>query len=568
MHIPKPTFEKILLESGLVTKDDIALAYAESLHSGKDILDTLVSLGKMSDTHVAELLHDHYGYPIVDVRRETIDPENILLLPQLYMKGKRVVVLTYDKENNTATLGMVDPGDYDAIVFVEKKLGVTVSPRVITPTSLAQALKQYKKETGISFDVRVAEGVEAARGLVGREEDAAKSIPVTEMLDAIIEHAIALSASDIHLEPLEHSLVVRFRIDGVMQEVATLPKDVALPLTARVKILASLRIDEHRAPQDGRFRASSDGVEVVDIRVNVMPIFHGEKVEMRLLRSAGRPITFRELGFGRVQESILAEEVKKPHGMVLVTGPTGHGKTTTLYAILNLLNSPKVNITTIEDPIEYEFPRVNQTQVNPKAGITFANGLRSLLRQNPDIIMIGEIRDDETMDIGVHAALTGHLVLSSLHTNDAPSALPRLIDMGAEPFLLSSTINAIVAQRLVRRICTSCIYSYKTPPDVARAIKNEIKVLGDKHIKKIPESLYKGKGCPVCGGTGFQGQVGIFEILQMNENIRDLTIKGVATSKIRLQAIKDGMVTMFEDGLTKVEQGVTTVEELLRVVRE
>ena len=264
----------------------------------------------------------------------------------------------------------------------------------------------------------------------------------------------------------------------------------------------------------------------------------------------------------------MEQEIKKPHGMILVTGPTGHGKTTTLYAVLNILNTPKVNITTIEDPIEYELPRVNQTQVNVKAGVTFGNGLRALLRQNPDIIMIGEIRDAETVEIAVHSALTGHLVLSSLHTNDAPSAVPRFIDMGAQPFLLASTINLVVAQRLVRKICSSCIESYKITPEIERLVSAQIELSYDKHIQEVPKNLFRGKGCRICGNSGFQGQIGIFELFKVTDAIRDLILKSASAPEIRKTAVKEGMTTMFEDGLKKVEKGITTIEEILRVVRE
>jgi type II secretory ATPase GspE/PulE/Tfp pilus assembly ATPase PilB-like protein len=383
----------------------------------------------------------------------------------------------------------------------------------------------------------------------------------------VVEHAATLNASDIHFEPLEKEVLVRFRIDGVMQEMVILPTVIAPLLVARVKILANLQIDEHRVPQDGRFRFEMDDASNVDVRVNIMPVFHGEKVEMRLLRNSARPLTLHDLGLSPESTELLVEEIKKPHGMILVTGPTGHGKTTTLYAILHLLNTPAVNITTIEDPVEYEFPHVNQTQVNVKAGVTFANGLRALLRQNPDIIMIGEIRDNETVDIAVHAALTGHLVLSSLHTNDAPSALPRLLDMGAPAFLLASTINVVVAQRLVRRICSNCITSYKTPAEVTKLIKTQT-VLGESKGERIPETLYRGKGCHVCGGSGFQGQIGIYEMFRVTDTIRALLLKETPIAEIRTEAIKEGMVTMFEDGLKKVELGTTTIEEVLRVVHE
>ena len=396
----------------------------------------------------------------------------------------------------------------------------------------------------------------------------AEAVPTVTILDSIVEHAIALNASDIHFEPMQKEVLIRYRVDGVLHEILGLHKSIEPILVARVKILANLQIDEHRVPQDGRFRFEIEEGSIVDVRVNVMPVMHGEKVEMRLLKSSARPLTLEELGLSAKAVKIVREEIKKPHGMILVTGPTGHGKTTTLYAVLHILNTSEVNIVTIEDPIEYEIHRVNQTQVNTKAGVTFANGLRSLLRQNPDIIMIGEIRDNETVEIAVHSALTGHLVLSSLHTNDATAALPRLLDMGAPAFLLSSTVNMVIAQRLVRKICASCVESYKTTPEIKRLINAQLALIGDAHVKNIPGTIFKGKGCKVCGLTGFQGQIGIFETLSVSDAIRELLLAQKPVGDIRKQAIKEGMTTMFEDGLEKVEKGITTIEEIIRVVRE
>ncbi|MDP1892301.1 MAG: GspE/PulE family protein, partial [Gemmatimonadaceae bacterium] len=405
----------------------------------------------------------------------------------------------------------------------------------------------------------------------GGETDLAKlaeAVPTVTILDNIIEHAIALNASDIHFEPMQKEVLIRYRVDGVLHEILGLHKSIEPILVARVKILANLQIDEHRVPQDGRFRFEIEEGSIVDVRVNVMPVMHGEKVEMRLLKSSARPLTLEELGLSAKAVKIVREEIKKPHGMILVTGPTGHGKTTTLYAVLHILNTSEVNIVTIEDPIEYEIHRVNQTQVNAKAGVTFANGLRSLLRQNPDIIMIGEIRDNETVEIAVHSALTGHLVLSSLHTNDATAALPRLLDMGAPAFLLSSTVNMVIAQRLVRKICASCVESHQTTPEIKRLINAQLALIGDARVKNIPKTIFKGKGCKVCGQTGFQGQIGIFETLSVSDAIRELLLAQKPVGEIRKQAIKEGMTTMFEDGLEKVEKGITTIEEVIRVVRE
>ncbi|MDD5152390.1 MAG: GspE/PulE family protein [Candidatus Pacebacteria bacterium] len=572
MHIKEQKLKEIVKESGLVSEEDFIGAHNEAERSGQTIINVLIGTGKIPEDYFTELLSPYYGVPVVNLKKENIDPATLELIPEVYAKSKNIVLFDYDKQNETAKLAMQDPFDYDTIEFVRAKLKIWLQPYLSTQTSLRYGLKHYKQKIGMEFSEAISDNIEQSL-VVAEEKDLSKTataIPIVGILNNVLEHAVTLLASDIHFEPLERGLLVRFRIDGIMTEILSLPKEIAPILVARVKILANLQIDEHRVPQDGRFRFEMDDGANIDVRTNIMPVFNGEKVEMRLLRSAVRPLSLKDLGVSEPDIEILNDEIKKPHGMILVTGPTGHGKTTTLYAILHILNTPSVNITTIEDPIEYEFPRVNQTQVNLKAGITFANGLRALLRQNPDIIMIGEIRDNETVDIAVHAALTGHLVLSSLHTNDAPSALPRLLDMGAPAFLLSSTVNLIVAQRLVRRICTSCTESYRATPEVVRLIKAQIELGGGGKTSQIqiPATLYRGKGCQVCGNSGFTGQIGIFEVLRVNEEIRELLLKEVPISEVRKKAIENGMTTMFEDGLDKVERGVTTIEEIIRVVKE
>ncbi|KKU82195.1 MAG: Type II secretion system protein E, partial [Parcubacteria group bacterium GW2011_GWA1_47_8] len=428
MHITEEKLKSIVLESGLVNADDFTVATEEARRSGQSIANVLIGTEKIPEDYFGELMSSYYRVPIVNLKKETIDPQVLGLIPEVYAKSKNIVLFAYDKEKGIAKLAMLDPFDYDTIEYVRAKLGAWVEACLTTTQSLRYGLKHYKKKIGMEFSEIISENIEQSL-VIASETDLSKTataMPIVSILDNIIDHATALNTSDIHFEPLERELLVRFRIDGIMQEILSLPQAIAPILVARVKILGNLQIDEHRVPQDGRFRFERDDGSNIDVRVNIMPVFHGEKVEMRLLKSQARPLTLGDLGVSDEGVGILEIEIKKPHGMILVTGPTGHGKTTTLYAILHILNTPSVNITTIEDPIEYEFPRVNQTQVNAKAGITFANGLRALLRQNPDIIMIGEIRDNETVEIAVHAALTGHLVLSSLHTNDAPSALPRL----------------------------------------------------------------------------------------------------------------------------------------------
>lgn len=569
MHITEEKLKSILFESGLVSDEDFLSARDESRRGGQSISNILIGSGKVPEDYFAELLSPYYGAPVVNLKKETIDTATLELIPEMYAKSKNIVLFAYDKEKEGAKLAMLDPFDYDTIEYVRARLGVWVTPYLTTFTSLRYGLKQYKKKIGMEFNQIISENIEQSLSIASDTDlsKTATAVPIVTILDNIIDHAVTLNTSDIHFEPLEHEFLVRFRIDGIMSEILSLPKAIAPILVARVKILGNLQIDEHRVPQDGRFRFEMDDGANIDVRVNIMPVFHGEKVEMRILKSSARPLTLKDLGLSDEGNTILQTEIKKPHGMILVTGPTGHGKTTTLYAILHILNTPLVNITTIEDPIEYEFSRVNQTQVNVKAGITFANGLRALLRQNPDIIMIGEIRDNETVEIAVHAALTGHLVLSSLHTNDAPSALPRLLDMGAPAFLLSSTVNLVIAQRLVRRICTSCIESYLASPETGRLIKAQVALLGDT-VENIPTTLYRGRGCKVCGNSGFHGQIGIFELFRITEGVREFILREAPVSEVRRKAIEEGMTTMFEDGLNKVEKGITTIEEILRVVSE
>ncbi len=571
MHITAGKLKDILVASGIVSESTFNSAKEESARLGQTVPNVLIGRGDITEKYLVELLGPYVGAKMVDLERITIPTETLELLPEAYAKSKNVVLFEYDKEKHVVKLAMVDPLDYDTIEFLRAKLNTWVEPFFTTSSSLKYGLKQYKKNIGDQFNEVISENVKKFLAAGGETDitKLAKAVPIVVILDSIIEHAIALNASDIHFEPLEKELLVRYRVDGILHEILSLHKVVESILVARVKVLADLRIDEHRMPQDGRFRFEVEEGVTIDIRVNVMPTLHGEKVEMRLLESSARPLSLEELGMSSAAAGLVKTGIKKPNGMILVTGPTGHGKTTTLYAVLHLLNVPEVNITTIEDPIEYEIPRVNQTQVNVKSGITFANGLRSILRQNPDIIMVGEIRDNETAEIAVHAALTGHLVLSSIHTNDAPSALPRLLDMGVEAFLVAPTVNMVIAQRLVRKICTTCIASYQPAPELTRLLMAQIALAGESHIKTIPKVLYRGMGaCKVCGGTGFHGQIGIFEILQLSEKIRALLIDKVSVDIIRKEAIKAGMVTMFEDGLNKAETGATTIEEVLRVVRE
>lgn len=390
---------------------------------------------------------------------------------------------------------------------------------------------------------------------------AAEKLPVITILDTIFEYAVAERASDIHIEVQDKEVVVRFRIDGVLRDMVKLPRGIEEALIARIKILSNLKLDERRIPQDGRYKFDLSG-DIVSLRISIIPGFYGENVVMRLLRESARPLSLEELGITGRNREIVEENMNKPHGMILVTGPTGSGKTTTLYSILNILNTIKVKICTIEDPIEYGVNRVSQIQINPKAGLTFAAGLRALLRHDPDIIMVGEIRDGETAEIAVHAALTGHLVLSTLHTNDAAGTIPRILDMGVEAYLAASTINMVIAQRLVRKICGQCRMEYKPDPAFMAKLTEDFGSDTSRY------RFFKGKGCSECGGSGFTGRIGIYEILPVTENIRALVVKKVSSDDIIAEAQKEGMISMFEDGIDKVTNGMTTIEEVLHVVQE
>ncbi len=567
MHLPDDQLKSVLISSSIVDEPAFEDALKEASRLNQPLAEILIGRKMITEEYLFELLEARFNIPSIDLRQVEIRQDVVELLPEAYAKQKGVIIFKID-EDNTAHAAMRDPFDLETVEYIRAKISAWIAPYFTSRASLRYGLKYYKSEVVSDFNKVISENVKKMLA-GGGETDVSKlaeAIPIVTIFDSLIEQAVAINASDVHFEPFRNMLLVRFRIDGVCSEITVLHKAIEPILVARVKILANLRIDEHFAPQDGRFKLDPVSGDTLDVRVNVMPVMHGERIALRLLKNATRPQTLEELGVTGEGVKTLMNAIRLPHGMILVTGPTGHGKTTTLYSVLHILNTEQVNIMTIEDPIEYEVDRINQTQVNTKAGITFSTGLRSHLRQNPDIIMVGEIRDNETVEIAVHAALTGHLVLSTLHTTDAPSALPRLLDMGAPAFLLVGTINAVIAQRLVRRICVSCVESYKTPKNIESIVANH----ADGRSKKvrIPETSYKGKGCSVCGFSGFQGQIGIFEILTVTPAIKDLLLNHAPVSEIQKQALKEGMVTMFEDGIGKVEQGITTLQEVIRVIGE
>ncbi|MBI2013683.1 MAG: type II/IV secretion system protein [Candidatus Colwellbacteria bacterium] len=570
LHLAPEKLKKLLTESGVVEDANFSSAEKEAQTQGRDVASVLISNGAIPEHYFTELIAKYASVPIVGLVGVKIPSTTLELIPETYAYSKNVAAFEY-KKGDFVKVAMLDPFDYETLEFLRVHIGLKVIPHVTTKSGLQNALKQYKEKLGKEFSEIIKESVEKSMSLTGEADLAkvAEAVPVVSTLKSIIEYAISLNSSDIHFEPFDKNLVVRFRIDGVLREIFDLPKAIEPTIVARIKILANLQIDEHRVPQDGRFKFDVGGKEAVDIRVSIIPVLYGEKAEMRLLRSSSRPISLEDLGLSSKAVLIVRDEIQKPHGMILSTGPTGSGKTTTLYAILHILNTSKVNITTIEDPIEYEVPGINQIQVNPKAKVTFSTGLRSILRQDPNIIMVGEIRDSETVAIAIQSALTGHLMLSSLHTNDAPAAIPRLIDMGAAPFLLASTINLVIAQRLVRKICDTCIGSFGTTQQIKRLIEIQLELTGHKYDESvIPKTLYKGAGCNACGDTGYRGLIGVFEVFRVTDVIRQLMLKSASAGELKKEAIKEGMVTLFEDGLEKAKAGVTTIEEVLRVMQE
>lgn len=547
----------ILTQSGFVTAADFD-ACAETAEQMKTPLtDVLVFRGLISEDALGKLIAENYGVGFINLRTKIIPLEVLTTIPE--QAALSFHVIPFEKDAQNLKLGMENPQDLEAIEFVKRQTSLNVLPFFITPADFLRSIGQYKRNIKSIFKDIINENLNQPGIADAKAEVAAEKLPVIKILDTVLEYASSENASDVHLNALEDALVIRFRVDGVLKDVVSLPSNLQPALVARIKLLASLKIDEHRVPQDGRFKFSLNTTEV-SLRVSILPTFYGENVVMRLLPESSRPLSLEELGFSGNDLPKIHQNIHKPHGMVLVTGPTGSGKTTTLYSILNMLNTPRVNLCTIEDPVEYGIRRVNQTQVSNQTGMTFAKGLRALLRHDPNVIMIGEIRDAETAEIAIHAALTGHLVLSTLHTNSAAGAIPRFLDMEAQAFLLASTINLVIAQRLVRRICSNCIK--KIEPSAS--MQQFLAAIGHHQIS----DFFMGAGCQECDGKGYKGRVGMYEILEVTKEIRDLITQKVPEEAIVKQAVKQGMNTLLMDGLDKVGAGITTIEEVARVTSE
>ncbi|KPJ71352.1 hypothetical protein AMJ50_02580 [Parcubacteria bacterium DG_74_3] len=561
MKLSPEKLKKILVEPGFITEAQFKESKREAENQNKPLEEILVERELIADENLGKLIAEELGYKFINLRKEVIPEEIIKIVPELVAKIQQVLV--FDKTKEGLEVALADPGNFEMIDWLERKTGEKIIPYYATPRDIGDALKYYRKELKKTFGEIIKTQVERAE----KDKIKAEDVPIIKIVDTIIEYAYENRASDIHVEPLENQIQVRFRIDGVLHNVLTLPKNLHGLIVTRIKVLAKLRTDEHLAAQDGKFVVKFEK-EKFDIRVSIIPVTEGENIVMRLLSERARKFTLETLGFSERDFKKAQNAIRKPYGMVLATGPTGCGKTTTLYAILKILNRPEVNICTIEDPVEYDVAGISQIQVNPKTNLTFAKGLRSIVRQDPDIIMVGEIRDPETAGIAINSAMTGHLVLSTMHANTAATNLPRLMDMGIEPFLVASSVNVIIAQRLVRKICMKCRESYEVTKTELRKL-NLSEDLIEKFFKgKKKIRVYRGRGCRACVNTGLSGRIGIFEVLEMEDNIRTLIMEKANADQIQAQAIKNGMTTMLEEGIEKVVSGITTIEEIIRVTRE
>ena len=581
MVIDEVQLKKFILDSGLASRTDIDVMEKKKRGKKQSLGDLLVSEGKISEDDLRRTEAYILGIPFVNLKGEKIDFSILSLIPEAIARNHNIVA--YRKTNKELEVAMLDTDDLEAIDFVKKKVGLKILPRLTDTESVRAALLQYRRSLKAEFDdiiereavslKSIPEGIEDSDVPEGELKRMAEDLPVVRIVDTLLNHAIIQDASDIHMEPEEEQFLIRYRIDGILRDAMILPRSAAPGITARIKVLSNLKLDEKRLPQDGRFKITTQGSRV-SFRVSTLPTYFGEKTVMRLLKENSQGFTLEGLGYHGEALERIHWSTKQSTGMILATGPTGSGKTTTLYTILDLLNTPEVNISTIEDPIEYQMARVNQTQVKPEIGLTFANGLRSLVRQDPDIIMVGEIRDGETASLAVNAALTGHLVLSSVHTNSAAGAVPRLLDMGVEAFLLVSTIDVIIAQRLVRRLASKekHLLTAAELKALSKSVDLDRVLAALKAEKIIPEKetwetipFYTPKPSAE-SEDGYSGRVGIHEVLKVTSPIKDLILKGASSDAIEIQAKKEGMMTMLEDGIFLAAQGITTVEEVFRVV--
>jgi len=602
MHIADSLVEKLLLQNEHVAKEQLDKLRQQAVRDKRPLQDEVVRNNVVNEKELTKLYADEIEVPFAELNAHDIKHENLKLLPERIARQYNVVVFDVDKDG-TKLVAMEDPDDIQALNFLNKQLGSNLRVYITTGSLLQAALDQYRGNISSELTKVIADDGEAADADEEVDEsDLAEDSPVAQTVNIIIEYGVKAGASDIHIEPRENAVVVRYRIDGLLREANRLPRKLLGAVVSRIKILSNLKIDEHRAPQDGRFKVTING-QVYALRVSTLPILDGEKVAMRILNESSKPADFNELGFWGAALSDLQHAIVEPHGMVLVTGPTGSGKSTTLFSVLSQLNTPNVNISTVEDPVEYHIVGANQTQVNPVAGMTFSNGLRAMLRQDPNIIMVGEIRDRETADLAVQAALTGHLVFSTLHTNNAATCLPRLLDMGVEPFLIASTVRLVIAQRLVRRLCSVCRETFAPDSATVKQLEKSFRLEDNGGLKRLHEleasALQDGigksataskddpanapstsdttitrlwraheDGCDNCNHTGYKGRIGIYEALDNSEAIQKLIVTSATSEAIEKAGIEQGMITMQLDGLVKALRGQTSIEEVLRVTSQ
>jgi type IV pilus assembly protein PilB len=602
MRISDTLAVKLLKASNKISEEQLGALHEQSKADKKPIQDLAIKNNLITEKELTKIYAAEIDIPFVEITAHEIKRDLLRLIPERVARQYNAVLFGVN-ENGDKLLAMEDPDDIQAINFLQKQLGTDLRIHVATKANIQQALDQYRGNIGSELTKVISPEDQEEEEQEVDEKDLAEDSPIAQTVNLLIEYAVNAGASDIHIEPREDYISVRYRIDGVLREANKLPKKVLGSLVSRIKILANLKIDEHRAPQDGRFKVQVSG-QIYAMRVSTLPIVDGEKVVMRILNESAKAATLEELGFWGTALEKINKAIVQPHGMILVTGPTGSGKSTTLFSVLSMLNSPKVNISTVEDPVEYRVPGTNQTQVNPIAGMTFVNGLRALLRQDPNIIMVGEIRDSETANLGVQAALTGHLVFSTLHTNNASTALPRLLDMGIEPFLIASTSRAIIGQRLVRRLCVDCREDYEPDDAVLKQLAEHFgtdrsEVMKTIHALEV-EALEAGigktntsktnkhstvelstsetkilrlwkvheNGCENCGHSGYKGRIGIYEVLDSSPAIQKMIVGNATSEEIQELAIKEGMITMQIDGFIKQLRGRTSVEEILRVTTE
>lgn len=592
MRISDAIVEKLLADYGIAI-DQINNLREEGIRSRRSLQSLVVQNRLMDEETLTKTYANYAGIPFITIEPATIRSEVLNKIPERIARQYNAVLFKIDKDG-TMHLAMDDPDDVQAFNFIQKQIGENIKLYIATRTNILTCLENYRgdvtKELNQVIDVQREDSGESQ---IVSEADVSENSPIAQTVNLLLEYAIRSSASDVHIEPREEYVQVRYRIDGVLQEVNRLPRNVMNALISRVKILSNLKIDERRVPQDGRFKIRVGGKQYA-LRVSTLPVIDGEKVVMRILDESNQAVSLQDLGYWGHSLEVIMDAITEPNGMILITGPTGSGKSTSLFSILTMLNTPKVNISTVEDPVEYKIPGVNQTQTNVKAGMTFANGLRALLRQDPNIIMVGEVRDSETANLAVQAALTGHLVFSTLHTNNAATSLPRLLDMGIEPFLIASTIKAVVGQRLVRKLCLVCRKSYTPDADETQAIvklfhlreEGNFKLIHELEAQAIKQNIGKGvpastdeksfitlwhaspDGCEECHHTGYKGRIGIYEVVGINSPIQKLIIANATSDQIQDQAVNEGMVTMQTDGLVKAMRGETTIEEVLRVTKE